>query len=347
MGQYFKIINVDKKQQMKPFDFDNFCKLMEFSYEGNTFISSLYKLLEKEWKGNRVYVTGDYDDDINTCDTDKSYFETYLQLEREFNTASLYHLSDEWKKLYKKNIDISSKEPYIRIYNTETKQFIDLTTLPVEWICKGGIDEKTGEFYKPEILSISPLPLLITFGNGAGGSYYSEDEYKMSLVGTWCKYTKGIVVSKEIIKEYEDSFEEFRPDFTENKKLMTHEEGLKQVENMTKEWNVKLDKYKNLKQQLEENNFIISNTDYSTYIAIQDQETKNITILNYNNYDEIIDIDIFLTKLTEVINEYDVQRRFDIMYFKNESVEELINKIKQYKFNLERLNRKIKKERNS
>lgn len=207
MGQYFKIINVDKKQQIKPGDFDNSLKLMEFSYERNTYIMALYKLLENRWKGNRVYVTGDYDDEINDYHKNTCYYDTYKSLEKEFEIESLYKLADEWRRLRKKSVGkIDTKDLYKRIYNTETKQFIDLTKLPVEWFYEGYIDIKENKCYEPDIVSISPLPLLITFGNGAGGSYYSKDERKMNLVGAWCKYTKGIIVSKEIIEKYENSF---------------------------------------------------------------------------------------------------------------------------------------------
>lgn len=250
MGQYFKIINVDKKEQIKPNDFDNLRKLMEFSYEGNEFVTALYQLLETSWKGDRVYVTGDYDDEINIYGKDKSYYDTYLQLEKEFEAESLYHLSDNWKRLQKKDIKNTSKDKdYIRIYNKETKEYINLKTLPIEWIFEGCVDKETGKFYKPHAVSITPLTLLITFGNGAGGSFYSNDEYKMSLVGSWCKYTKGIVVSKDIIPEYEDTFTELKPDFTEKNKIISYEEGIKKVKELNEKWDFRVKNSKTFSQK--------------------------------------------------------------------------------------------------
>ena len=38
MGQYFKFINFDKKEQVSPYDYDNLAKVMEHSYQGNAFI---------------------------------------------------------------------------------------------------------------------------------------------------------------------------------------------------------------------------------------------------------------------------------------------------------------------
>ena len=65
MGQYYKIVNVDKKEYFSPWDFHCGAKLMEWNYvgddmAGNPVTNTLHHLLEHRWKGDRVYVVGDY-----------------------------------------------------------------------------------------------------------------------------------------------------------------------------------------------------------------------------------------------------------------------------------------------
>lgn len=358
MGQYFKIINVDKKQQLKPNDFSNFRKLMEFSYEGNLYIMALYKLLETKWKGDRVYLTGDYDDEINDYHKDSCYYETYQKLEKEFKTESLYDLSDKWKALKEKNMEeMLLKNYYKRIYNTETKQYIDLTNLPVEFFYEGYIDVKKHMYYEPEFVSVSPLPLLITFGNGAGGSFYSEDERKMNLVGSWCEYTKGIIVSREIIKEYEDSFVEFRPDFSENRipidklkgiktlanKMITHEEGIKILNDKIKKWKEKVDRHEELRKILDSNNFSITFSDNTNLIIILDKETAYETQLNFKQYTELIDVKYFLESLKDTINNFNVQSKFDSYYKTGTDSKKFYSNIEKNKSNLEKLSDDIER----
>ena len=67
MGQYYRAVNIDKKQYISPHSYDCGAKLMEFSYidnkrKSNEFISTLHGLLNNEWKNDRVYLTGDYAD---------------------------------------------------------------------------------------------------------------------------------------------------------------------------------------------------------------------------------------------------------------------------------------------
>lgn len=67
MGQYYKIINVDKKECITPWSYGSGAKLMEWSYivsdgTANAFVSAMIRLLSDRWKGDRVYVVGDYAD---------------------------------------------------------------------------------------------------------------------------------------------------------------------------------------------------------------------------------------------------------------------------------------------
>ena len=57
MGQYYIAVNIDKKEYIEP---DCGVKLMEWSYNRNPLILNLMKKLANEWKGDRVFVVGDY-----------------------------------------------------------------------------------------------------------------------------------------------------------------------------------------------------------------------------------------------------------------------------------------------
>jgi len=79
MGQYYRIVNLDKKQYIKPHDFNDGAKLMEFALSGDGTMAALAVLLADgngrgggdmhsqdalvgSWAGDRVVITGDYAD---------------------------------------------------------------------------------------------------------------------------------------------------------------------------------------------------------------------------------------------------------------------------------------------
>ena len=77
MGQYYRVMNVTKKQYMKPHDFGEGAKLMEFSMSNGGIMTALAVLLANSngrgggdirsddpligsWAGDRIVVCGDY-----------------------------------------------------------------------------------------------------------------------------------------------------------------------------------------------------------------------------------------------------------------------------------------------
>ena len=79
MGQYYKIVNLDKKQFLHPHRFDDGLKLMEFGQSGSGTLLGLTILLADgnnrgggdcrsddpligSWAGDRIVITGDYAD---------------------------------------------------------------------------------------------------------------------------------------------------------------------------------------------------------------------------------------------------------------------------------------------
>ena len=92
MGQYYKIVNIKKKQYISPHTFGDGSKLMEFSMSANGVLAGLSILLADgngrgggdlnsdnpivgSWAGDNIVITGDYADDGKFVkDTDKNLY---------------------------------------------------------------------------------------------------------------------------------------------------------------------------------------------------------------------------------------------------------------------------------
>ena len=92
MGQYYKIVNIKKKQYITPHTFGDGSKLMEFSMSANGVLAGLAILLADgngrgggdlnsdndivgSWAGDNIVVTGDYADDGKFVkDADKNLY---------------------------------------------------------------------------------------------------------------------------------------------------------------------------------------------------------------------------------------------------------------------------------
>lgn len=278
MGQYYKILNVDKKEYIKPWDFDCGAKLLEWGYlvnrhSSNGFVSAFRKLLSTRWKGDRVYVVGDYATPYDShC---VSEYETILKaVEQLFNSTDSNNVSaviygqevdsindaravieslkrescdTDWKdvlaglygeidwlgkiatseddcytegypillyaaKGFTNVLDIIDKNEltgYIApryICNSETREYIDTMSLPVEWILYDA-DEDIEDYYEDDVtdlpsVSLDPLALLLAMCNGKGGGDY-RDLPNENLLGTWCRHSKGVFFTDFIPSGYE------------------------------------------------------------------------------------------------------------------------------------------------
>jgi len=80
MGQYYRVVNLDKKQFLRPHAFGNGAKLMEFGSSAQGTMTALAVLLASgngrgggdarsdnsligSWAGDRIVITGDYADE--------------------------------------------------------------------------------------------------------------------------------------------------------------------------------------------------------------------------------------------------------------------------------------------
>ena len=206
MGQYYKVINIDKKEYMRA---DGGVKLMEWSYNLNPLILNLINKMANEWKGNRVYVVGDY---AVSSDDEESYdYKKLVELEKDLGIynkkdsqgykISIYDLADKYKKIDLKDME---NEEYKYIYNHNKKQYINLEHCPLAWLYK----DKSMKKY--ETVRISPVSLLLTLGNGRGGGDYRG--HNDCLIGYYLDDVTNLEITKE---QLNNDYTEFRPEFYE------------------------------------------------------------------------------------------------------------------------------------
>ena len=167
MGQYYRFVNVDKKE---------ICdrnrhgyKLMEHSYVGNNYCNDILRLLKGEWKGDRIIHVGDYAE-ANDGSTTAN---TIAKISKDFGiNHTIYSYAEGFK-----NIGASNKDNIRYVYNLSKKEYVDLFKQPIQnfWL-----DEKEK---KISACKINSFALLIGCGNEQGGGdyYFQNKEY----VGSW------------------------------------------------------------------------------------------------------------------------------------------------------------------
>ena len=210
MGQYYKVVNIDKKEYMYS---DGGIKLMEWSYNRNPLVLNIMKKLANEWKGDRVFVVGDYalsGDRIDNESNEKDYdYDLLEKIEKELDIydredggypITIYHFADKnYQEIKLENI---KDEEYKYIYNHKRKEFINLDHCPLAWLYK----EKNNYVQ----VKIAPISLLLALGNGmGGGDYWSNNE---NLVGKYINEVQDLEITKEPLNI---DYTEFRPEFYE------------------------------------------------------------------------------------------------------------------------------------
>ncbi len=190
MGQYYKVIllaeNAEPDSQpevirlaISPYSYSLGAKLMEHSYVGNKLVKLVEYLISRggPFYKSRIVWAGDYADSEKTG---------------ENSGRNLYHIAadrEDWLMFsLPKGFDNSALR---YIVNHTTKEYIDKTN------CK---EDRNG-------LTIHPLPLLVSEGNGCGGGDYRGRNDDMC--GRW---------SRDFISMETDvphGFTELLTDFTE------------------------------------------------------------------------------------------------------------------------------------
>lgn len=189
MGQYYLIVNIDKKEYLKP----DFLKLMETSYLGNPYPETVVDLLSKKWKNDRVMWCGDYaenepyfKDILETYNREeledlilskirdlKHFYETFGSISNYIDNAFNYYSLAKYcfkqiKPIYSNDDLITRRDQTVFILNEDKKEVIEIRY----YVHFGVLD-----------YIIHPLPLLTATSNGLGGGDY--DGTNMNYVGSW------------------------------------------------------------------------------------------------------------------------------------------------------------------
>lgn len=185
MGQYFLAVNLDKKEYLKPHDYDNGLKLMEHSWRDNNFMKTVEKLLLSDWYDDKIVWAGDY-------------MENGIYLPNNNPNTNLYRYARD-------NFNKITPEGTIQcryIVNTTKQEYVDMHTIPTTKVCNPTTNET--EYY-----AVHPLSLLTACGNGSGGGdYYGQNE---ESVGFWA----GDNIICCHLDTNLDDFTEFKPNFKE------------------------------------------------------------------------------------------------------------------------------------
>ena len=185
MGQYYKPINLDKKQYVYSHDFGNGLKLMEHSWVGNQFVGVVEALIAEggAWHGDRIVWSGDYADPEKGKTVREPEYQSSEEKAKGKKPKMVTRKLNLWD-LIDDRIDPAMKikpcggKSYRFVINDDTKEFVDTTKVPMSDVWE---DPKTGKEYP---YTIHPLPILTCEGNGrCSGDFHKEDP----LVGKWAR----------------------------------------------------------------------------------------------------------------------------------------------------------------
>lgn len=107
MGQYFLLVNEDKKEYVSPWDIGGGGKLWEWIANINE-CGVITSLIADKWSGDRVVLVGDYDESKLFEKAEKAY----------------KNISKSAKSLYVKNTDLIKSKSKIYVINETTNEYI-------------------------------------------------------------------------------------------------------------------------------------------------------------------------------------------------------------------------------
>lgn len=177
MGQYYKPINLDKKQYVYSHDFGSGLKLMEHSWVGNGFVNVIESLIAEggAWHGDRIVWAGDYAD-VEKGEKKMSYKDSRTGETKHYE-PNLFDLIDDDVNPEMKLIPGPTQKNYRYVINLDTKEFVDTKKVPLS-------DVYTDEDGKEWPFQMHPLPILTCEGNGRGGGDFHKGD---DLVGKWAR----------------------------------------------------------------------------------------------------------------------------------------------------------------
>lgn len=193
MGQYYKAVNLDKREKLDQFQFGVGLKLMASCYVGNPFNDALTHLLANDWHGDRVLFCGDY---AWECKEGRPWEKTLrdltdgdpYQVAESFRDRSGDFAAAKYDSPFVESAEERSGEveaPTLRyVFNETLGVYYDRAEAPVDSVywCKG----------EPKITRTDPLTIFMALGNDLGsGDYRASTAANMGLVGTWAGHVIG------------------------------------------------------------------------------------------------------------------------------------------------------------
>lgn len=167
MGQYYVPINLNLREYVLSYDFNNGMKLMEHSYVGNEFVGVIMELLTKgkRWYRHKIVWCGDYADEIKAADVLPDKQKLLAEILDSPDTLYDFIRKNGTKIKDIKPMELKRQDKAILVNHT-FKEYVKYTKL------------KNTSWGK-----INPLPLLTAVGNGRGGGDYNGEN--MNMVGLW------------------------------------------------------------------------------------------------------------------------------------------------------------------
>lgn len=237
MGQYYIAGNLDKKQR---FEFDGL-KLMEFSWVGNKSMQAFAALMDGAWKGDCVYVVGDYADMTEgSYEGDDAWLPqleaalrelgivgaTYVSDGREYPYSLYRHIVETFEDVTEDAMKLAADGAELRyILNPELGVYIDLEHCPADSVSYWAEEDEAFAW------RVHPLSLLLAMGNGRGGGDFKHGICKPFVdmhaerrsvkrstqhpFGAWCETVSAIRFAKAGEESKLEGLQEWEPCFAE------------------------------------------------------------------------------------------------------------------------------------
>ena len=198
MGQYYRIVNLDKRETLDPFKFGNGMKLIESCYVGNAYVDAITYLMTNDWHGDTVLFCGDYawdsrgsaDKTLRELAEEDPYQAAGAFADRSGDFAStrgnkvLRELAPgRWGEVPVEGTFRIDAGHYRYVVDETLGVYYDREKAPVAWVgwWKG----------EPVITRTDPLTIFMAVGNGLGCGDYGDDRPNALQAGSWA----GHVVS--------------------------------------------------------------------------------------------------------------------------------------------------------
>ena len=161
MGEYYKWVNIDKKEYINPHDFDKGAKLSETSNVDSPVLLALAELMQERWKDDRIIFLGD---EIETPERTDNEVLNVLYEQRKSKEGLGYDEEYVFEEYYNISSLCQKMKRYSRyIVNVSKEVYIDTEKLPLR-------KREDGTEYR-----VSPIPFLMAYGRMA------EEEENMGI----------------------------------------------------------------------------------------------------------------------------------------------------------------------